>query len=307
MDRFNALLLGGVVLVVAVAAGRQSFEASAPPEPSKPVNLLSAPNRPANAATAPAALPAAIKKAETITAPGTKAPAAKDDNGETPDDYVFTAPASSTRRVTGTNAPAPYTSTRGKAVVATNAPMRGLSSGAPTYERDVAEAVTLSAEDLDRAARRLERITTDEPSRPQAYENLAAIRLRQGDYYQAFEMFDSAIRNDGKATFSILHDHTRGNFDSGPKNTCAGELSIMPAGVRFEGADGHRFAASWTELQEAGANRFFGSGIGGFHVKVGNDGKSKNFNLAPRSKDKREANLILDLLIENAQRQDASK
>ena len=35
---------------------------------------------------------------------------------------------------------------------------------------------------------------------------LAAIRLRQGDYYQAYEMFDRAVRNGGKATFAILHD-----------------------------------------------------------------------------------------------------
>ena len=305
MDRFNALLLGGVVLVVAVAAGRQSFDASARPLPSKAVNLLDTPSRP----NTPAGTNAAAATAPKRTQPAAVAlPVKKNDSGETPDDYVYPKAANAVRGAGAADLPAPFTAPRGKAVVATNAPSRlSTSAGTPNYERAVADAVTLGAEDLDRAARRLERITTDDPSRPQAYENLAAIRLRQGDYYQAFEMFDSAIRNDGKATFAILHDHTRGNFDSGSKNTCAGELSIMPAGVRFEGGDGHRFAASWTELQEAGANRFFGSGIGGFHVKVTNDGKSKNFNLAPRSKDKREANLILDLLIENAQRQDGAK
>ena len=77
--------------------------------------------------------------------------------------------------------------------------------------------------------------------------------------------------------------------------------------LTFVGADGHRFAASWEELREAGSNRFFGSGIGGFHVRVTADGTSRNFNLAPRSRDKREGNIILDLLIENAQRQDSGK
>jgi tetratricopeptide (TPR) repeat protein len=305
MDRFNALLLGGVVLVVAVVAGRQSFDASARPEPSKAVNLLSTPSNTGTPARLTAAAPTAPKQIEKVAV---ALPVGKNDTGETPDDYVYPTAANVARRAGAPGSSPAFTSPRGKAVVATSAPSRvSASAGTPNYERAVADAVTLGAEDLDRAARRLERITTDEPSRPQAYENLAAIRLRQGDYYQAYEMYDSAIRNDGKATFSILHDHTRGNFDSGPKSTCAGELSIMPAGVKFEGGDGHRFAASWAELQETGANRFFGSGIGGFHVKVTNDGKSKNFNLAPRSKDKREANLILDLLIENAQRQDASK
>ena len=141
----------------------------------------------------------------------------------------------------------------------------------------------------------------------EAYETLAAIYLRQGDFYQAYEMFDSAIRNGGKATFSMMHDHTRGNFDAGEGATCVGELTLQPAELTFESADGHRFATSWAELREAGSNRFFGSSIGGFHVKVTADGKSRNFNLAPRSRDKREANIILDLLIENAQRQDSGR
>ena len=165
----------------------------------------------------------------------------------------------------------------------------------------------MGAEEPGRATYRLEHIAAAEPNRPEAYETLAAIHLRQGDFYQAYEMFDSAIRKGGKATFSIMHDHTRGNFDKGPTDTCVGELTIHPAELTFEGADGHRFAASWAELREAGSNRFFGSGIGGFHVRVAAEGKSRNFNLAPRSRDKREANIILDLLIENAQRQETGK
>ena len=172
------------------------------------------------------------------------------------------------------------------------------SAATVDYERSVAEAASIGAEEPGRAVYRLERIAAAERDRPEAYETLAAIHLRQGDFYQAYEMFDSAIRRGGKATFSIMHDHTRGNFDKDPKATCVGELTFQSAELAFKGADGHSFAASWTELREAGSNRFFGSGIGGFHVRVTADGKSRNFNLAPRSRDKREANIILDLLID---------
>jgi hypothetical protein len=205
--------------------------------------------------------------------------------------------------------PATLTLRRVKAVVAASAPPRRLtpSVATPDYESRVADATSIAAEEPNRAVFRLEHIAAAEPGRPEAYETLAAIHLRQGDFYQAYEMFDSAIRNGGKATFSMMHDHTRGNFDTDANATCVGELTIQPAELTFEGADGHRFATSWAELREAGSNRFFGSSIGGFHVKVTADGKSRNFNLAPRSRDKREANIILDLLIENAQRQDSGK
>lgn len=193
-------------------------------------------------------------------------------------------------------------------VVARKATSRVARSIAPLdYERSVADAASIGAEEPNRATFRLEHIAAAEPNRPEAYETLGAIHLRQGDFYQAYEMFDAAIRKGGKATFVIMHDHSRGNFDAGPKATCVGELIIQPTEVTFEGADGHRFAASWAELSEAGSNRFFGSRIGGFHMRLTADGKSRNFNLAPRSRDKREANIILDLLIENAQRQDSGK
>ena len=63
----------------------------------------------------------------------------------------------------------------------------------------------------------------------------------------------------------------------------------------------------WADVLDAGANRFFGSGLGGFHVTINPDGKYKNFNLAPRSKDKFEAKLIVDLLSANARKTDRGK
>jgi hypothetical protein len=301
MDRKSLLLLGvGCLLVVAIAAWRSEDPVAAPRalQLAPPVSAAAA--TPAGDPSKPGSVTPPPRRVAYATRTNNTSKAA---SGETPDDFVF-KPAQPRRR----EGPAVAAIPSSNAVAPSTAPGRVPSPSAMAYERRVADAAAMGAEDLDRAARQLEQLIGDDPARPQAYETLAAIRLRQGDYYQAFEMFDSAIQKGGKATFAIMHDHTRGNFDSGPKDTCAGELTILPSEVTFEGPDGHRFAASWAEFLEAGSNKFFGSGIGGFHVKIALDNKkTRNFNLAPRSRDKREANLVLDLLIENAQRRDAGK
>jgi len=168
-----------------------------------------------------------------------------------------------------------------------------------TYERRVNDAAALGADDADRAVRTLQQLAADQPDRPEAYEALATIRLRQGDLRQATAMIDSAMRNGGKATFTVVHDHSKGNFEKDPKASCVGELVFTSTDVRFDGVgagDSHHFEATWAEVIEAGSNKFFGSGIGGFHVAMNPDGKYKNINLAPKSKDKAEAKMIIDLL-----------
>jgi hypothetical protein len=144
----------------------------------------------------------------------------------------------------------------------------------------------------------------------EAYEIQAITRMHQGEYHHAGELFETALRNGGKASFAIVHDHSKGNFEKDPKASCVGELILTSDAIRFEGAgaaDSHHFKASWAEVLDAGANRFFGSGLGGFHVAINPDGKYKNFNLAPRSKDKWEAKLIVDLLNANARKTDRGK
>ena len=306
MDQLK-FLLAALMLVTAAFVGRQSFEDAMArrPLPAKvPTTLPSAP---------PAA-PTDKKKDAKVALPPSKTVPAK--NAGNAKNAVSIKPASrevrraeEPRRVALAKSPAAPTPPRVKTVVAASAPPRRNtpSVSAPDYARRVADAASIGAEEPNRAVYRLEHVVAAEPGRPEAYETLAAIHLRQGDFYQAYEMFDAAIRKGGKATFSMMHDHTRGNFDEAAKATCVGELTIRPDELTFESADGHRFATSWAELLEAGSNRFFGSGVGGFHVKVAADGKSRNFNLAPRSRDKREANIVLDLLIENAQRQDAGR
>jgi len=180
---------------------------------------------------------------------------------------------------------------------------------ATTYERRVADATALAGQDSDRALVELKRLAADEPNRPGAYEAMAGISLQKKDYAQARERIDSALAHGGKATFLAIHDHSRGNFDAGdPKATCVGELTILADEVRFEPRDGaDRFSANWADVRDAGSNRFFGSGRGGFHVTINADGKYKNINLAPESKDKAEGKLILDLLKDYTRRSDRTK
>jgi len=308
MDQLK-FLLAALMLIGAAFVGRQAFEDAIARNPL-PTNV------PTTSASAPPAAPTDTKQDATVALPPNKTARAKTARAKTAEKAVSIKTASpevrraeEPRRVALAESPATLTPPRVKAVVAASTPSRRLtpSVAMPDYERRVADAASIGADEPNRAIFRLEHIAAAEPGRPEAYETLAAIYLRQGDFYQAYEMFDSAIRNGGKATFSMMHDHTRGNFDAGAGATCVGELTMQPAELTFEGADGHRFATSWAELREAGSNRFFGSSIGGFHVKVTADGKSRNFNLAPRSRDKREANIILDLLIENAQRQDSGR
>ena len=302
MDQLK-FLLAALMLIGAAFVGRQAFEDAIARNPL-PTNV------PTTSASAPPAAATDKKQDATVALPPNKPARAKNAENAV---RIKTASrevrrAEEPRRVALAESPATLTPLRVKAVVAASAPPRLTPSVAtPDYERRVADAASIGADEPNRAIFRLEHIAAAEPGRPEAYETLAAIHLRQGDFYQAYEMFDSAIRNGGKATFSMMHDHARGNFDAGAKATCVGELTIQPEELTFEGADGHRFATSWAELREAGSNRFFGSSIGGFHVKVTADGKSRNFNLAPRSRDKREANIILDLLIENAQRQESGR
>lgn len=311
MNRLTIFLLAGVTVLLSGVAGRRSFESAAARAQSSadlratgasaPAASPTAAAAPLVASTAPEATVMHQKAAHTAKISPAAASTRHIVSGETPDDYVYVKPASANGRRAG----APRDESR--AVPATTSvklvfsPARtATSAAAHNYERSVAEAEALAADDLTRAARRLEFIAFQTPARPEAFEKLAAIRLQLSDFYQAYEMYASAIRNGGKASFAVMHDHARGSFDSKQNDTCAGNLSIQPDKLTFEGTE-HRFAVSWAELLEAGSNRLFGSRIGGFHVKVGDARKSRNFNLAPRSKDKREANIILDLLIENAE------
>ncbi len=147
------------------------------------------------------------------------------------------------------------------------------------------------------------------PSTAAAYEAKARVSLQNKDYDQAREHMESALANGGKATFMLVHDHSRGNFESdNPKATCVRSITIFSNGVSFEpreDADG--FSANWSDVRDAGGNRFFDPAVADFHVAVNASSESKNFNLTPESKDKAEVKLILDLMKSYTRKTDRTK
>jgi hypothetical protein len=296
MNRTKWLLLGtGCLAVSATVYWQSSFE-TMPPAPA-PLQLKPA------AASAPASDvrrvtaskdTAAPERAKAVSADGTAASVAKK------------APARVNRR----EPPAAVAATHREEPLP--APARAASvapARAMTYERRVTDAAAIAVEDSDRALVELKRLAADEPGRPEAYEAMAGISLRKRDYVQARELIESALGRGGKATFAIIHDHSRGNFDlKDPRATCVGELIILADQVRFDASnEDDRFAANWPDVRETGSNKFFGSGIGGFNVTINSGGKYKNVNLAPESKDKAEARLILELLKAREDRRDRTK
>src|SRR5262245_25184721 len=225
MNRLTIVLLAGLTMLLSGIAGRSSFEGvvarsqafanlrTAKPNPAIPTPAV------AHASAPKAAAHATVQKTEAAKAGAATTPVKQIISGETPDDYVYTKPATAGARSASAATRGASTTPSVKPVGSTS--RKAPSTAAPNYERAVAEATTLSADDRDRAARRLELLTSEDPERPEAFEKLAAVRLQLGDYYQAYEMYASAVRKGGKASFAVLHDHTRGNFDKGPNDTCA--------------------------------------------------------------------------------------
>jgi hypothetical protein len=291
-------LVAGCLAVTAIAYWQYLSDATNPGPPA-PLQLKIAAPPVASRDVAPAALSkdvavvAPVK--DTASAPTTKAPTTNAPARVTPEDRLAANTVEPRKDAPPPSAPDVSVST---------SPVRAM-----TYERRVADATTGAAEDADRAFRELQDLAAAEPNRPEAYEAMARISLRKRDYVQARELIGSALDHGGKASFMLIHDHSRGNFEADdPKATCIGELRILADGVRFEAInDGDRFSANWAEIREAGSNRFFGSGIGGFHVAVTAAGKYKNFNLAPESKDKAEGKLILDLLAAYTRKSDRTR
>ena len=296
-SRTTALLIVAGCLAVTALAYWKNLPGAAIPTPPATLQLTAPPTTAASnnvAPVAPSKDEAAVAPVkETASAPAAKAPATK-------------APARVVRR----DPPAAVTAERHEDAKPASVPdVKVAPARATTYERRVADATALAAQDSDRALVDLQRLAADEPNRPEAYEAMAGISLKNKDYDRARVMISSALDHGGKATFSVIHDHSRGNFDAkDPKATSVGTLTLLADEVRFDApGDADRFAANWSDVKDTGSNKFFGSGMGGFHVTINAGGKYKNVNLAPESKDKAEGKLILNLLSGYERRRDGTK
>ena len=266
MNRTKVLLLvAGALAVAATVAWQRSFDAAASVPP--PAQL-----RPVRATQDPTPVPAS-----TVAAPAVPAKVAAADNAGAP----ATKPAPKVvSRAVRRDPPAPVAVAHAEPV---STPVAAAAANEPPAKEVPVAAKSGSAE---------------------TFEAMAALSVRQRNFAQARDEFESALSHGGKATFALIHDHTSGNFDKkDPKATCVGQLTILANEVRFVAPeDSHGFTAGWADVRDSGGNRFFGSGIGGFHVTITSDGKYRNFNLAPESRDKAEGKLILELLSAHARR-----
>ena len=159
------------------------------------------------------------------------------------------------------------------------------------------------ARDVTRATQLLQQAIQLSPQQPRAYQLLGFTQLYlQSNLSEAEKNMRKAIEFGGSASFRVFHDHLNGTFNQ----TCAGTLFVTKMNVTFRADDGRdTFEAADSLIKEIKTNKVSGGAfgvllggknIGAFHIKVrfGND--SRNYNFAPLTNKKAEAELIIALV-----------
>jgi tetratricopeptide (TPR) repeat protein len=177
----------------------------------------------------------------------------------------------------------------------TSSPFENASSGGMDYD-DYIDRVSSSwsARDWNSAIGFAQKAAEIDPSRPQAYQYLGTMLLyARQDYQGAQAAMRAAIERGGSAAFHVYHDHT-GNF----QQYCEGTLFVSKAGVSFKANDGRdTFETEDSNIKEAKTNGFVGAALGAFHIKPVQEINGRgNFNFAPNTRNKTEAQLIINLI-----------
>jgi hypothetical protein len=169
-----------------------------------------------------------------------------------------------------------------------------LQPAAGNYDDLISRANSaLQASDFQTAVRLSQQAVALDPNRPGAYE-VAGIAQLYGlkDMSAAATAMRAARERGGSAAFSVTHDHD-GSFQT----FCQGSLYIVNFGLSYTSKDGaHSFLISHNDIKEFGVNRFVGSNLHSFHIKVSQNGKTTTYNFAPGTLTADESNLILQLL-----------
>lgn len=175
-----------------------------------------------------------------------------------------------------------------------NQPRRAVVPAAPDYDDLTDKAVAaMQASNSSLAIRLLQQAVALDSSKPGAYGLLGFAQLYGSrDITAAERSMRAAIERGGGAPFRVYHDHD-GFFNT----FCQGSLFVSKTNVTFKGDDGnHTFAAERTNIKEVKSNGLVGVQYGAFHLKVITGAKhSDNYNFAPLTKLKSEANLIISL------------
>lgn len=170
---------------------------------------------------------------------------------------------------------------------------------APDYDDLTDKAfAAMQANNTPMAIRLLQQAVAVDSSKPQAYGLLGFAELYGSrDILAAERSMRAAIERGGGAPFRVYHDH------DGLFNTfCQGSLFVSRTNVTYKADDGnHTFEASRADIKEAKVNPFMGVAYAAFHIKVNTTAarKGDNYNFAPRTKQKAEASLIVNLIQSN--------
>jgi Flp pilus assembly protein TadD len=176
--------------------------------------------------------------------------------------------------------------------------------GGPDYD-DLTDQATAAydARDASRATQLLRQAIQLSPQQPRAYQLLGFTQLYlQSDLNEAEKNMRKAIELGGSAAFRVFHDHLNGSFNQ----TCAGTLFVTRTNITYRADDGRdTFEAADNLIKEIKTNKVSGGtfgvllggkNIGAFHVKVRFGSDSKNYNFAPLTNKKAEAELIISLV-----------
>jgi hypothetical protein len=179
--------------------------------------------------------------------------------------------------------------------VVSSGPARRNAPAGPDYDDLTDKAVAaMQANNHSLAINLLQQAVNLDSSKPQAYGLLGFAQLYGShDPLAAERSMRAAIERGGGAPFRVYHDHD-GFFNT----FCQGSLFVSRAKVTYKADDGnHTFEASRGDIKEAKSNGFVGSQFGAFHLKVAvGSGKPTNYNFAPATRQKSEANMIISLI-----------
>jgi hypothetical protein len=169
------------------------------------------------------------------------------------------------------------------------------ANNAPDYD-DYMDRVSSSwsSQDWNSAIGYAQKAVQLDPARPQAYQYLGTMLLyTRSDFAGAEQAMRAAIERGGSAAFIVYHDHT-GNF----QQYCQGTFFITKTGVSFKADNGvDTFETEDSNIKEAKTNGFVGSELGAFHIKpVQQINGRGNFNFAPNTRNKAEAQMIIRLI-----------
>jgi hypothetical protein len=169
------------------------------------------------------------------------------------------------------------------------------AAGAPDYDDLIDRASSaVASQDFNGAMRFAQQAAQLDPQQPTAHSILGTIALYYSQNVSTAEQeMRAAIERGGAAAFHVYHDHNGGFTDY-----CEGSFFVTKTGVSFKANDGRdTFDAVDSNIKEAKVNGFVGSEYGAFHIKpVQKINGRDNFNFAPNTRSKAEAQLIVRLI-----------